>query len=1810
MYNMPEEKKLNSRYYSHGHRQQEQAQNFFGTLGKFAAIGAGIAVGLKTGHIQRGLGGGLATLSKLAGSSDDALRVVKRVSEKSAFNSLYIREEVSRLKIENFRSSMMTSGISEARRGQYIEYVQASHLKAGRLPSRSQFKNASFEIAERQERDLVASLYENSLKAKLSPAAKNQINANREKFNNLITQGINDEGIKRNWFHKMMDTAGYELASIKRLEQTKDGIQGNFKISGHGRRAKLERQGFDAQALGINPEAAADPLVFVNKKTNEILDMRKLASVSEKGFDFLSTNFEIPFIKLNPLRLFHPVDIRESMRKPIANIYRIGEKQANITGSNQALNAPLAHINKNVYKTGSTGVELLKENVRNVSTLRGAIPRLMGKMAGHNLKPYDSTTYIGNIKRLLGLGNQDDASMFREAKDFFAKFSNPAWERNIVEKLRKGDFGSIDQTKKDINAISGLLNKTIASPDDELLGLLGAGDKFDNVAIMEMIAGIANKRNDVIGRQAGRLFDDFATNPTVFQDARRTMHNQDAILSEVNVFSKIDDARKVIAKDKILDFIKDHSELELMTKLGDKGKDLRILAMLEEASEGITKSGNASSLARTRLIDLMTGNNGEEIAGLVRKHSKVTQKFTDYQEFMEIVGDDYFSSGQHLVAIGRTKAFGAVQAVNESIKSRNFEPFMNWTKAVFGEATAGRKNMQDFTTFSAIPYFLSERMNRYFSVFGLGLGRESLGSAHGIFGELITKRILPAAIAIESWNYLNFEMNNITGTNPKEILATTAFGLNMGITGVRDITGMTDAAKTRREIFPGMELLSEESPIGMPLKFLGLTGANNTSEQFEYLTEGYEANRKGRWWSAGSTTPWSGGRIQSWDPSWFRSAFMQDAEAINTYGSEAGKYAYSWMPNPRNPLGFVTRMIDPYRVEMENYYTRPYLETGGLFSDVPLIGPALDVFPGQILKPTLHMHGDWKGELKRRNEAIKDAAGYGYTTPSGKITPVVGVGPEGISDEEASEYESYVQAVGGSNAKAASKQNLTNINEGIKASAAAGQQLPQGPNGLEYLPVRNRGVADPNIFANGVMNTYDPRYVLGEMWYNATEYSGIYGFMSAMPFGGNDHLFNVPVNQRAEMDTFKQDFWDANLGGLGGDLSEVWRRFYPKERRMNYFNPIPNDMPDWMPGSNYFINFQTGDPYNLINKGSYRLPGKGYKANNELHPDQFGEYGAIDRFNILADVAPYSDEYQYWSKYITHNIDDEDIRKDAAETKRRVSAQKKKERFFPYRFKYSDIDKRGAIVSDIIDQNTFMIEGDDTPYRLAGVRVNADNKEEVLNYIYPGAHITLGYAEDESQRKGSDIINATKAVVWNDGVNINKKLIKSGIGKEKEDDYSAAATWARFSSSEIAQGKVWETFAHIDSPFHTKFLHVRSPLEMYERKEIYGRSWQPWELSAWIEPTLNRIGSQGPILGALAGAGTGLMFGLPTQKGRKWGTRVGAVIGLTMGSIHLARQIFDPNNAPVPSRVKKQREIDEYFDYIEYIKYRRLFDKENALAAMEEDIDVENWIEQSNKQGKYLKGLRRKIDEEKAQNIINNNKEANKGLNDVLNLLASQKGLQNIGPHTLAALEYYNKFTSTLYGADPHGDYTKILQAMPEKEKAYFQEFADAPEKERKRILKIMPKYTRRFLEAQWGKEISQDNRRESLQSFFKDNYLPGPNWGGWSEDVDIDDIKYKVVKQEGLEASEFGLWDDHAYRASMLKVDPPRNFKSNNLNPAFIKNQLTKLLGANGLQDISISVVPSPLEEFSVNFEIQRDILGDIKEALHNNGNSIIGGI
>lgn len=200
------------------------------------------------------------------------------------------------------------------------------------------------------------------------------------------------------------------------------------------------------------------------------------------------------------------------------------------------------------------------------------------------------------------------------------------------------------------------------------------------------------------------------------------------------------------------------------------------------------------------------------------------------------------------------------------------------------------------------------------------------------------------------------------------------------------------------------------------------------------------------------------------------------------------------------------------------------------------------------------------------------------------------------------------------------------------------------PAGLTVQTARDLGMpdvvaSDPNL--DSLMER------VNKMGNIALEPLGLYKFVM--------EYFGLSLEPKTEqlatsnlIDSPGKNFYAMNLGGALGQ-SEFLRRFmlsdYSSPSNVaRMVNRVPNDMPDWVPGSgsrfskdrSYYLNFSEGNPFDKLAQGEARLPGKGYEAVARLESNQPGVYSDLDRFLILSDVAPYSEAYAYYDKIVSN----------------------------------------------------------------------------------------------------------------------------------------------------------------------------------------------------------------------------------------------------------------------------------------------------------------------------------------------------------------------------------------------------------------------------------------------------------------------------------------------------------------------------------------------------------------------------------------------
>ena len=438
---------------------------------------------------------------------------------------------------------------------------------------------------------------------------------------------------------------------------------------------------------------------------------------------------------------------------------------------------------------------------------------------------------------------------------------------------------------------------------------------------------------------------------------------------------------------------------------------------------------------------------------------------------------------------------------------------------------------------------------------------------------------------------------------------------------------------------------------------------------------------------------------------------------------------------------------------------------------------------------------------------------------------------------------------------------IAEINNAIKNRRAKGTRsagVINNPENSTYI-YRNLVNEYNNYIDNWYGDRVDPDLInksltydfARDAMYSASQISGMYGYLGSM-FTNSDSSYTFRYESAEQMNSFSRSFWDASIGGLGGGPMEIARRFFPSEQRNRInVNPLVNNMPDWMPDS-----YKTGDPYTNIPKGEARLPGKGYETLNELHPDQFGDYGAFDRYKILADVAPNSREYKIWRNIAKNTVTDEALQEEMEKIAERTAKMSGNHQFFEYTYAKNNTEYGKGIVQYIKGSNIYL--ADKTVLNLAGVAKDNNLESALQSYIAPGQEITYRHDKNRGYDKENRDNNLlTPAVVYVPGSSesLNRTLIESGIAKKDVEDTSTIAKLGTISATQEASGAVQELIAHAPIPIiHNKFLRVDSAYESYMKENYYGSNFKTWDhpIKGFVRPMFNEQSSKSLISEALS----------------------------------------------------------------------------------------------------------------------------------------------------------------------------------------------------------------------------------------------------------------------------------------------------------------------------------------------------------------------
>lgn len=236
----------------------------------------------------------------------------------------------------------------------------------------------------------------------------------------------------------------------------------------------------------------------------------------------------------------------------------------------------------------------------------------------------------------------------------------------------------------------------------------------------------------------------------------------------------------------------------------------------------------------------------------------------------------------------------------------------------------------------------------------------------------------------ELFEYGDYLSEKITGISPSKLLSDVYAGFRLGQQRLRETLGIQQSLSWLETNFPGSVnsegsfiLRSIVAPLAIAVGGVGKAGVRGsvftagllalavggpspgqTSKELEeeYKGERKVPVRKGRFWGSGFS-PFFGSHPEYFDYSWYYK-LKNDLSYRGLYGSKDEYFQYHQnvfgvpLPTPTNYFG-LSNLANPYRWEQNNYYSRPYVQTGSPLENFPIFGPLLSATIGQALKPVM-----------------------------------------------------------------------------------------------------------------------------------------------------------------------------------------------------------------------------------------------------------------------------------------------------------------------------------------------------------------------------------------------------------------------------------------------------------------------------------------------------------------------------------------------------------------------------------------------------------------------------------------------------------------------------------------------------------------------------------------------------------------------------------------------------------------------------------------------------------------------------------------
>lgn len=1250
-------------------------------------------------------------------------------------------------------------------------------------------------------------------------------------------------------------------------------------------------------------------------------------------------NIKRGFAGTLPGKIFKTTDLLSAENPGIINYFtknKSAHLMADVDGGSRTLNNNYIQIMNKYYKIDiNNGLTHMKEldNMYSISTKHGTVPRMMNKMFGLEAEyiptgklseKFDigttvENTVIDKMTKDSGLVGDITRKMFGGKK------------YNVIDKMKDASLAQSDAIayRKNLNKVDNIFSHIVKAPNMKTLSKM---EKFvQSDMSKDILRALQTNDQEEIVSTLTKYTSDFQNKDlktlimTGAKDREKAAAmlsiKSDRLTSSKQVLKYTDMVTREAFKEVLLGEVINKSEgtydynniLLSLRRAGIKGssydnaKNIAHWGILQKEGKLFNYDKNEKGIesikrANSKVVELLTA---ERVKGSIPVNAEFVEDFrktidnlkSNYEDLTNVITSREnnrakIRAEENNAFLLMRKAYTAKDYAKDMIQDlNNFEKMKANSKRFSMQFIAGRNNPEYVTTYTMTPYFLTQRLIEPFNEVGLGFSNKNMGSVGDQWKAIIGKRVLPTALGLTAFSYLNFETKNLTGTSITGAMAQGVANVDLGLRKIADVTGVGKLLDTERKLNPFTQY------------WLG-DDYQDYNERKDYYENGYDEVRKGRWWAFGSASEFRGGKISYFQPNFVKRA-NSDWKDVGLYGSVDEKWKHSWVPTLRHPLSPLRRALDPYWLERKHYEDRPYLETAPLFSQGTPWGAILNPTVGEIIKPIRKMHRDetFRGLtdprtlIAERNERLKAKAkdkekenlisisetgvsNVAYTPraladPNKAImTLSVGNGHIQSVDYNGGSYVDGLPSLEHNQEKAediksyiASRKANNGFVEGLETSTIGSlisNEITRIIDPIRIIQGTNQGIVQKaNSKADGstlekanlakipfkqatqrlqtrqdeadLLLTTSKHDFIADTLFSGKQLGGMYGFLSDLITGDSGRKIR-PENAN-KMASFTTGFWDANIGGIGGGVMEIARRFFPHDdHNWTEINPIRNTMPDWMPE-----RFKTGDPYSKVNKGEMRLPGAGYETIHKLRSDEYGKYGALDRMRILADIAPWSDEYKLWRDVAKKTVTDSAGQKEMEEIKKRVEKQSRSHDFYKYKFLSTPTEIKDEIIDSIDGKTITTTSG--KQYTLAGIHGTVD----VSEFLQSGMSVKVEHLKKDSEKEN------ISAGIYLNGQSVNKQLVDSGLAKA--DLETAMGAKALTGQMGHLYGAAMEAITHAPIPFvHSKVMKIDTPLESYKNERVYGTPYSTWEhpFKGFIAPAFQKSWARGPIGQGLA----------------------------------------------------------------------------------------------------------------------------------------------------------------------------------------------------------------------------------------------------------------------------------------------------------------------------------------------------------------------